>query len=132
MPRKNPGPSWFKLWVHHRPLFDAVTDDVAGRVLKNALCYLAEDRIPPMGQLETVVFSAIQADIDEARSDYMLNVENGRRGGRPRKAVSEKPPLRGGYHPLAGVREGEGERDVTGFQEHWVKWMGKYVIFYEY
>lgn len=111
MPRKNPGPSWFKLWVHHRPLFEAVTDDVAGRVLKNALCYLAEDRIPPMGQLETVVFSAIQADIDEARSDYMLKVENGKRGGRPRKDEHEKPLVRSGYLPLLMVREGEREEE---------------------
>ena len=62
-----------------------------------------------MDRLEAVVFSDIRADIDEARSDYMLNVENGKRGGRPRKDVNEKPLLRGGYPPLAGVREGDGE-----------------------
>lgn len=100
MARRNPGPSWFKLWLHHRPLIDAVPDDVAGRVLKAALNYLATGRVMPLEQLEMVVFSAIRADIDEARSDYMLNVENGKRGGRPRKDVNEKPLLRGGLPTL--------------------------------
>ena len=46
-----------------------------------------------MDRLETAVFSAIRADIDEARSDYMGNVENGK------KDVNEKPLVRSGYLP---------------------------------
>ena len=41
-------PSWFKLFLHHKSLIDAVPDEVAGRALKAALrlpgsCAPAED-----------------------------------------------------------------------------------------
>lgn len=119
MARKNLKPSWFKLWLHHRPLFDAVSDEVAGRVLKAAFYYLAAGMVPPMDQLESVLFSAIRADIDEAQSDYMLKVENGKKGGRPRKDDNEKPLVSSGYLHLPLVREGdgEGEREEEGEEE---------------
>ena len=105
MPKRNTGPAWFKLWLHHRPLFDAVSDDVAGKVLKAALCYLADDEIPPLEQLETVVFSAIQADVEEARADYFLKVENGKKGGRNTKDDHEKPVagIPNQHLPVAGI-----------------------------
>ena len=46
-----------------------------------------------MDRLEAVVFSDIRADIDDSRSDYMGNVENGK------KDVNEKPLVRSGYLP---------------------------------
>ncbi len=117
MTKKSQGPAWFKLWLHHRPLIDAVPDDVAGRVLKAALNYLATGRIMPLEQLEMVVFSAIKADIDDAQADYMQDVENGKRGGRPKKNGKEKPPVREGYPPLPTVREGDGEGERDGEEE---------------
>ena len=117
MGKKSKKPSWFKLWLHHRSLFDAVPDDVAGRAVKAALNYFATGEIMPMGQLEMVVFSAIKADIDDAYADYMRDVENGKKGGRP-KLTDEKPPVKVGNPPKPMVREGErdgeGEREEEG------------------
>lgn len=62
----------------------------------NGIAHDAADHGTNHGKLETVVFSAIRADIDESRSDYMGNVENGK------KDVNGKPLVRCGYHWLGG------------------------------
>lgn len=114
MGKKNQGPSWFKMWLHHRPLIDAVPDDVAGRAVKAAMKYFATGEIAQLGQLEMVVFNTIKSNVDEAISDYQRDVENGKKGGRPtKKGAEEKPPVRDGNPPLPTVteRDGEGERD---------------------
>ena len=91
--QKSKGPAWFKLWLHHRPVIDAVPDDVAGRALKAALHYFSAGEPLPLGALEAVVFAAMKVDIDEAYADYRQDVENGRKGGRPKKSAKEKPPV---------------------------------------
>ena len=113
MAKKSKRPSWFKLWLHHRPLIDAVPDDVAGRVVKAALNYFATGDVVQLGQLETVVFASIKSDIDDAHADYLRDVENGKKGGRPKLTEEEKPPVREGNPPLPRVteRDGDGERD---------------------
>jgi hypothetical protein len=113
MAKKAKRPSWFKLWLHHRSLIDAVPDDVAGRAIKAALNYFATGEVTPLGQLETVVFASIKSDVDDAHADYLRDVENGKKGGRPKLAEEEKPPVRVGTPPLPTVteREGDGERD---------------------
>lgn len=116
MAKKSQGPAWFKLWLHHMPLLNAVPDEVVGRVIKAALHYFATGETMPLGQLETVIFSAIRADIDEANADYQRDVENGRKGGRPKG--KGKPPVTGADPPVPTVREGdgdgEGEREGEG------------------
>ena len=107
-------PSWFKLWLHHRPLFDAVPDEVAGRVVKAALNYFATGEVVQLGQLESVVFASIKADIDDAHADYLRDVENGKKGGRPKLIPAEKPPVRVGIPPRPTVTEGDGEREGEG------------------
>ena len=108
-------PSWFKLWLHHKPLIDAVPDEVAGRAVKAALHYFATGELAQLEQLETIVFSSIKADIDDACADYQRDVANGKKGGRPKLMQKEKPPVtpgKGGLPPLTqGEGEGEGERD---------------------
>ena len=113
MAKKSKRPSWFKLWLHHRPLIDAVPDDVAGRAVKAALNYFATGEVVQLGQLETVVFASIKSDIDDAHADYLRDVENGKKGGRPKLTEEEKPPVREGNPPLPTVteRDGDGERD---------------------
>lgn len=117
MAKKVKKPSWFKLWLHHRPLIDAVPDDVAGRAIKAALAYFVTGEVMQLGQLETVVFASIKADIDNAHADYLRDVENGRKGGRPKLTEDEKPPVREGNPPLPTVTEGDGEGDGEGERE---------------
>lgn len=114
MTKKSKRPSWFKLWLHHRPLIDAVPDDVAGRAVKAALNYFATGEVTQLGQLETVVFASIKADIDDAHTDYLRDVENGKKGGRPKLPQEEKPPVKEGNPPLPTVTERDGERDGEG------------------
>ena len=113
MAKKAKRPSWFKLWLHHKPLIAAVPDDVAGRAIKAALNYFATGEMIQLGQLEMVVFASIKSDVDDANADYLRDVENGKKGGRPKLAGEEKPPVREGNHPLPTVteRDGEGERE---------------------
>lgn len=113
MAKKSQRPSWFKLWLHHKPLLDAVPDDVAGKAVKAALNYFATGELVQLGQLEMVVFASIKSDIDVANSDYLRDVENGKKGGRPKLTGEEKPPVKEGYPPLPKVteRDGDGERE---------------------
>lgn len=113
MAKKSKGPSWFKLWLHHRALIDAVPDEVAGRAVKAALSYFATGEVLQLGQLEMVVFASIKSDIDEANADYLRDVANGKKGGRPKLTEEEKPPVKEGNPslPMVTERDGEGERD---------------------
>lgn len=113
MAKKSKRPSWFKLWLHHKSLFDALPDAVAGRAIKAALHYFATGETLQLGQLEMVAFSAIKADVDDAHADYQRDVENGKRGGRPRLS-EEKPPVKGGNPPPPMVTEGEREGEREG------------------
>ena len=114
MGKKSKRPSWFKLWLHHRPLLEAVPDDVAGRVIKAAMHYFATGEVIQLDQFEAVVFASLKADIDDAHADYRRDVENGRKGGRPKVTDEEKPPVKEGNPPLPKVTEGDGEGDGEG------------------
>lgn len=106
---RSKNPSWFKFWLHHKPLLDAVPDDVAGRAIKAALRYFESGEVSQLAPLEAAVFASLRADIDEATATYLRDIANGRKGGRPRSTGKEKPPVREGDQPLPAVTEGEGE-----------------------
>lgn len=114
MAKKSKRPSWFKLWLHHKSMLDALPDDVVGKGIKAALNYFATGEVGQLGQLEMVVFASIKADIDEANADYLRDVENGKKGGRPKLTDEEKPPVREGSPPLTTVTEGDGEEEGDG------------------
>lgn len=92
---------------------DAVPDEVLGRAVKAAMAYFDGSETVNLGPLEAAVFAALRADIDTAFSEYKRDVENGKRGGRPRK----KPPLTGGRppQPRGTQGEGEGEGDIEAY-----------------
>jgi hypothetical protein len=77
------------------------------------LNYFATGEVVQLGQLEMVVFASIKSDIDDAHADYLRDVENGKKGGRPKLTEEEKPPVKEGNPPLPMVteREVDGERD---------------------
>ena len=117
---RNKSPSWFKFWLHHKPLLEAVPDDVAGRAIKAALRYFESGEIDQLDQLEAAVFATLRADIDEATATYLRDIENGRKGGRPRSTGEGKPPVREGDRHLPTVTEGEGEEEGEGEQRDMV------------
>lgn len=117
MSRKSQKPSWFKLWLHHKPLIDAVSDDVAGRVVKAAMHYFASGEVCLLGPVEAVVFASIKADIDSAQEEYLRDVQNGRKGGRSKQTDKVEAFGEMGNPPLPGVTQGDGDRDGDGDRE---------------
>ena len=102
-------PVWFKMWLHHKPMMEVVPDAVVGKAVKAALKYFDTGEIEPLDQMENIIFAAIRADADDAHAEYSRNVENGRKGGRPKLCPEEKPPVREGNPPLPSLPQVEGE-----------------------
>ena len=102
-------------------MLDAIPDDAVGRALKASMHYFATGEILPLGQLDNIAFAAFKVNVDEAIADYKKDVENGRRGGRPKKTLQQKPPLREANppqpHQTEGEGDGEGEGDKEGEEE---------------
>ena len=105
-------PVWFKLHGQQKPMVDAVSDRVAGRALKAALQYLVTGELPELKPLEAVLFASMKVNIDEACADYLRDVENGKKGGRPRKKKEEKPPVLENNPPKPSGTEEEGEEEI--------------------
>ena len=98
-------------------MLDAIPDEAVGRALKATMHYFATGEVLPLEQLEGIVFAALKTSVDEAIADYKQDVENGKRGGRPRKALLQKPPLRGANPPQPYQTEGEEEGEEEGDKE---------------
>ena len=54
MAKKSKRPSWFKLCLHHKSLFDALPDAVAGRAIKAALHYFATGETLQLAELKAM------------------------------------------------------------------------------
>lgn len=91
MARKTGRPSWFKMFGHAKPIFDAMSDEDAGKVIKAALRYFDNREAPMLGPTQYPAFCSIKNSIDECFEDYARDVANGQKGGRPLKR--EKPPV---------------------------------------
>lgn len=84
--------SWFKLYLNHGPVLNAVSDEDAGRAIKAALRYLETGQ--PPSEIESapgIVFAALKPSIDEAIDDYRRKSEGGKAGNNKRwgKEVSD-------------------------------------------
>lgn len=78
-------PSWFKLFLHQKPIIDAVPDEVVGRAVKAAFHYFATKEETELDTLTMVVYSSFKPYIEESFTDYERDVRNGQKGGRPLK-----------------------------------------------
>ena len=81
--------SWFKLFLHQKPMMDAVEDAVLGRAMKAAMAYFDTGELVQLDPLANIVFASIRPFVDEATEDYMKNVENGKKGGRRKESQPE-------------------------------------------
>ena len=111
MAKKLRKPSWFKLWLHGKPLIDAVPDEVAGKALKAAYQYFDTGTFPELDCLTTVVFAMLKEQVDEANKDYILSVDSGKAGARKRwgdnVVTDDSPPIASLAPPIGVHREGE-------------------------
>ena len=88
---------YVKLWMSYADYFEPLGDAEVGRLARAMISYKSSGATPKFSGNERFVWPAIKRDIDQAiaaqteRSRQMS--ENGRKGGRPKKAeaFSEKP-----------------------------------------
>lgn len=105
-------PSWFKLFLHQKPIVDSVPDEVLGKAVKAAFHYFATQEELQLDVLPMVVFSSFKPYIDESFVDYERDVRNGRKGGRP-----QKPPVTPGKGGLPTRTKAEADAEAEAEKE---------------
>lgn len=115
-------PSWFKLFLHHKSLIDAVPDEVAGRALKAALRYFDTGEVVELDSLAGAVFAALKPHIDEAFADFQATSEKNRQNIQKRWANRGVPSDTTGNHSLPNdtkntEAEAEAEAETEGEEE---------------
>jgi hypothetical protein len=105
-------PSWFKLFLHQKPIIDSVPDDVVGKAVKAAFHYFATKEEMELDVLSMVVYSSFKPYIEESFTDYERDVRNGHKGGRP-----QKPPVTPGKGGLPSPTQAEAEADADAEAE---------------
>lgn len=85
--------AWFKLFGRHQAMFDAISNEQAGQVIKAAFAYLNTGELIELDPVSRVAFSALKADIDKSVADCQVicerNRANGQNGGRPPRKLSQ-------------------------------------------
>ena len=104
--------SWFKLFLHQKPLLDAVPDETVGKAVKAAMAYFEDGTIPSLDTLESVIFLSIKPYIEEANSDYEKKSENGKKGGRPKKQTKPEVISQKQNEPEITEAEADAEADA--------------------
>lgn len=105
-------PSWFKLFLHQKPIIDSAPDEVVGRAVKAALYYFATKEEMELDVLAMVVYSSFRPYIEESFTDYERDVRNGHKGGRP-----QKPPVTPGRSGLPALTQAEAEAEADAEKE---------------
>lgn len=98
-------PSCLLLPFEKLPIFERMTPEQVKNTLF-AMAYYVRDGLEPveLEQVEYVAFEAMRPSMDKNVEDYIAKCENGKKGGRPKKAdKSEQNP--------------EKPKESTGFQE---------------
>lgn len=106
-------PSWFKLFLHHKSLIEAVPDEVAGKAIKAALRYFDTEEVAELDSLAGAVFAALKPDVDSAFADFQATSEKNRQNIQKRWANRGIPSDTSGYHSLpSGTKNTEEEEEV--------------------
>lgn len=108
-------PSWFKLFLHQKPIIDSVPDEVVGQAIKAAFHYFATKEELQLDVLPMVVYSSFKPYIEESFTDYERDVQNGHKGGRPQK--NPVTPGKGGLPTLTQAEadsDADAERETVG------------------
>lgn len=105
-------PSWFKLFLHQKPIIDSVSDDVVGKAVKAAFHYFATKEELQLDMLPMVVYSSFKPYIEESFTDYERDVRNGHKGGRP-----QKPPVTPGKAGLPPPTQADADAEADAEKE---------------
>jgi len=107
MAKREKRPSWFRIFLHQRPLIEAVPDHVVGKALKAALLYFDTGEERELDELSLAVYSTFKPYVEESFRDYERDLENGKRGGRPKK-----PPVTPGKGGVPTPTQAEADTDT--------------------
>lgn len=116
-------PSWFKLFLHHKSLVEAVPDEVAGKALKAALRYFDTGEMAELDSLAVAVFAALKPNIDEAFEAFETTSEKNRKNIQKRwsnRGIPNDTTCTTGYHSIPNDTkntEEEGEVEVEVEEE---------------
>ena len=84
-------PPWFKMFLRHKALFEALSDEDAGVAIKAVMDYFESGQIArDVSPAVNVLVCAIKPDIDECADIYATRCENGKLGGRPKRSVGTR------------------------------------------
>ena len=100
-------PAWFKLFAHQAPMIQEATEKQVGRALKAAMHYFITREELKLEPLSRMLFIDFKRYADEAFDDFARDLENGKKGGRPRK-----PRVTPGNPGLFSKTQAEAEADA--------------------
>lgn len=87
-------PAWFKVFAYNKPVICAAPDEQVGAAVKAIMAYFETGELQELEPMATMIFHALKPGVDESIETYASSVENGRKGGRPKKGskptISEK------------------------------------------
>lgn len=93
MAKKPARPSWFKMFLHQKPLLDAMPDETVGKAMKAVFQYFEAGELPELDPMAFAVFAAIRPYVDESFEDFERASEKNRKNVAARwkkEAVEEK------------------------------------------
>lgn len=107
-------PSWFKLFLHQKPIIDSAPDDVVGKAVKAAFHYFATKEEMELDVMTMVVYSSFKPYIEESFTDYERLSTAGKKGMRNRWGENGITPL---SSVITGYNEAEAEADADAEKE---------------
>lgn len=110
---------YIKAYFNWLDVVEPLTDDETGRLFKALLAYGKDGTIPDWVGNERYAFYALKINIDNNQKAYDRDVENGKRGGRPRVqtetpkggVIEEKPPVLDEKPPVFETKGGVSEEN---------------------
>lgn len=85
---------YVKAYYDWLDVMEALSDGERGRLITAVLTYARDGVLPSLSGAERYVFPAIRSQIDRDMKSYQESVENGKKGGRPKKGYEtpQNPP----------------------------------------
>ncbi len=99
--------AWFKVFLRQRTVVEVASDRAVGAAFKAALRYFDTGEMPNLNSVASMLFASMKESIDEANEEYSRKIENGKKGGRPKK-----PVVMDGYLTQANPTEAEAEAEA--------------------
>lgn len=85
---------YVKIYYDWGTATETLSDAEKGRLIDAIVAYASEKRALNLSGAERHVFPTFRAQIDRDEADYQASIENGKKGGRPKKGSETQPNLK--------------------------------------